>query len=105
MPGTTPFPPAANGAWTAGPVSEVPDPKLQIRGSPALNQATCTFTFSGATSSTPPVSVAGTSVVVLMAGATKLVGASGHVLVTGDQHSDAFGNRLAAQASLHLKTV
>jgi hypothetical protein len=102
--GSTPHPPAASGTWTAGPVVEVPHSKLAVGGKAVVLQAMCTFTFTGQTSSSPPVPVSGVEVVVLSPGSTILLASSTSVLLDGDTAEGNYGNKLEASAAGHLAT-
>lgn len=104
-PGTTPFPPADSGAWSAGPVTDTPYPKLSSGGKKTLSQSMCTFTFTG-TQSTPngPVPVSGTEMVTLVAKKTKLT-AGGNLLLDGDNQQGVYGNKLEATASQQKLTT
>lgn len=102
--GNTPYPPAAIGTWTAGPVVQVSHAKLAVGGKAVLLQATCTFTFTGQTSSIPPAPVAGVEVVVLSPGSTILLSGATSVLVDGDSAEGTYGNKLEVSAAGHLRT-
>ncbi|MEO0375336.1 MAG: hypothetical protein AAF329_12075 [Cyanobacteria bacterium P01_A01_bin.17] len=98
-PGTVFFPPADSGAWTAGPVTETPDPKLTAGKKQVIYQATCTFSFSGANSASG-ATVTGTEVVTLSAKPTKLQGKTTKVLVDSDSATGVlYANQLKVVAS------
>lgn len=101
--GTTMFTGADSGAWTAGAVTYQSYPNLTINGVPAIYQASCTFTFSGLSSSSAPVT--GAETVTLTASATLMQGGLSNVLVDGDQATGTYGNQLTAQSSGLLKTA
>jgi hypothetical protein len=102
--GTTPFPPADTGSWAPGPVVEVTHPKLGVKGKPVVLEASCTFSFTGAVSSTgAPVS--GVEVVMLKPKTTIVLKSGTFVLVDGDKMQGAYGNTLEATAAGHLTTA
>jgi len=45
--GTTPYPPADKGTWTAGTITYSSYNKLKVAVKPIIYQAECTFTFDG----------------------------------------------------------
>jgi hypothetical protein len=102
-PGTTPFAPADTGSWTAGPVVEVTHAKLGVKGKLVVLEASCTFSFSGAVSSTG-APVAGVEVVMLKPTTTILLKSGTFVLLDGDKKQGTYGNTLEAAAAGHLTT-
>lgn len=73
---------AESGTWTPVPISCEAYEHLTIGGAKVIHGASCTFNFSGISSS--GATVAGTSTVTLTAATTILQGASSKVLVDGD---------------------
>ncbi|MBD1903809.1 hypothetical protein NDI44_22505 [Trichocoleus sp. DQ-A3] len=108
-PGTTPFPPADKGSWTAGKVTVYPYEKLKVGEKKVIYKAQCTFTFTGTQTipGTPPSQkdVSGTETVTLEAKLTKLQGAQSKVLVNGDNAQGTYGNQLKVTATNKLFTV
>lgn len=103
--GSVPFPPAASGSWTAGQITYTSYPKLKIDGAEVIHEAKCTFTFNGATSSVPPVTVTGSSEVILTASATKLQQGSSYALKVGDSQQDGYLNTVKVTGSITNKNV
>lgn len=79
--------------------------KLTIGGSPVIYQASCTFSFSGTTSSTPPVTVTGTDMVTLSPSTTKLQKNENNVLRDGDSITSIYGNEISISASHKLRSA
>jgi len=106
QPGTTQFTGAASGTWSAGPVSVVSYAKLTIGGQAVILSASCTFSFTGASGSTPPVTVTGSEEVTLSAAAldtTKLQGGLLQVLRDSNQsNTSLFGNVIKISSSEKL---
>ena len=100
--GTSPYTGAESGSWTAGSVSYQSYDKLSIGGTPVIHEASCTFNFSGASSS--GATITGSETVTLSAGSTKLQGASSSVLVDGDSETGSYGNELKVQTGAKLKS-
>jgi len=90
---------ADNGAWTAGPVTELAYPKLTAAQGAVIHGASCRFAFAGSKSGSP---VAVTSSVTLTAAVTKLQHGVAGVLVDGDTASDVYGNALTVHAVAKL---
>lgn len=101
-PGNVPFTGAQSGTWTADAITVTPHPVLRVDGAPAITQASCTFSFSGANSNGSPV--AGQESVTLTAGATTLHVGPQTVLVDGDQAAGVFGNKLQVVSTRKLVT-
>lgn len=108
-PGTTPYPPADKGSWTAGKVTPYPYEKLKVGGKKVIYKAQCTFTFTGTQTipGTPPTQkdVSGKETVTLEAKLTKLQGGQSKVLVNGDNAQGTYANKLQVQATNKLSTV
>jgi hypothetical protein len=103
-PGTTPYTGADSGAWTAGPISYTSYVKVASGGAKAISEARCTFSFSGANSSSG-ATITGTETVTLRAGPTKLQKGEAGVIVDGDSETGSFGNKLSAASGEPLKTT
>lgn len=101
-PGTAPFTGAESGTWTAGPVSYRSYGSLTVGGINVIYEASCTFNFSGASSS--GAAVIGSETVTLTAGSTLLQKNESGVLVNGDSATGTYGNELKVQSSGPLKT-
>lgn len=101
-PGTIPFPPANTGSWRAEPVKEVIHSTLKVKGKPVVLEATCTFTFSGFSST--GATVTGSEEVKLSPTTKVLLKSSTFVLVDGDMQIGQFGNQLATAPTGHLST-
>jgi hypothetical protein len=105
--GTAPFTGAESGTWTAGAVSVTTYDDLVVGTRKVVWKATCTFSFTGASSSGAAVS--GAETVTLTASTTLLNQSRTSVLVDGDAQTggDAaptFDNRLSVAASGALRT-
>jgi len=96
---------ATSGSWTKGEIKPTSYPKLSIGGKEVLHEATCKFSFSGKTDSSPPVTVTGTSDVTLSAKTTKLQKGASNVLRDGDSAEDSYGNKLEVSAQNVLKSA
>jgi hypothetical protein len=101
-PGMTLFTGAQSGAWTAGPITVTPHPRLQVGGVPAVSGAACTFTFTGVNGANAPVT--GEETVTLAASATKLRDSAAGLLLTGDHANGVFGNTLQVASARKLRT-
>ncbi len=97
-PGTTPYPPAVSGAWIPGSVIYSSYSKVKINGRVVIYEAKCTFTFTGVTSSTPPVAVSGTEDVTLSTSRTSVNNGQNSVLLDGDSKTGNYGNQLQVAA-------
>ena len=102
-PGSTPYSGAETGSWTAGAITYQGYDPLTIGGTRVVSEASCTFSFSGASSS--GATITGTETVTLSAGGTKLQGGSSKVLVDGDRKAGSYGNELLVQTGAKLKTA
>jgi hypothetical protein len=100
--GTAPFTGAEAGTWTAGSVSLTSHANLKVGGKKAVWKATCTFSFTGQSSSGATVN--GSETVTLTATTKLLDKSQSSVLVDGDQAQGNYGNKLTASATGALKT-
>jgi hypothetical protein len=96
IPGTTPYPPAASGAWIPGSVSYSSYSKVSVNGVSVIYEARCTFSFTGVDPSGSPVS--GTEDVTLSASSTSVNASQSSVLLDGDSKSGTYGNQLQVVA-------
>ncbi|WP_185234467.1 hypothetical protein [Teredinibacter franksiae] len=105
-PGTSPYPPADNGAWAPGKVSETSCATVASGGKKGLLKATCTFNFTG-TQTTPngPVPVSGSETVTLEAKASTLTSAGKVLLLDGEEQAGNYGNKLKVVASQQKLTT
>jgi hypothetical protein len=102
-PGNTPYTGAESGSWTAGTITYQGYDPLTIGGTRVVREASCTFSFSGASSS--GATITGTETVTLSASATKLQGGSSNLLVDGDSEVGSYGNELLVQTGAKLQTA
>jgi hypothetical protein len=92
--------------WTAGPVSYETYSHLTVGGKEVAYEASCTFTYSGTTTSAPATAVGPkTADVKLSAKTTVLQSGSDKVLVDGDEEEDSYKNKLSVSAKGVLKTA
>lgn len=102
-PGSTPYPPADSGSWSATTVTYSTYANLKTNGKNVIYKAECKFIFSGIVSSIG-VTVVGEDTVTLEANPKKLQSGQYNVLVDGDSKESSFGNKLEAKASNNLFT-
>lgn len=100
-PGSTPFPPAVSGAWSAGTVQYTSYSNHTVQGDAVIWQALCTFNFSGTGPPPAAAPVAGVSAVTLTAKSEKYLPAN-KVLVNGDSIQDVYGNTLKVSSARTL---
>lgn len=101
-PGVVPYPPAASGVWTPGPIIYKNASKLSVNGNMVTFEAECTFMFSGLTPATTPVT--GSSKVTLTPmGQTKLTENGKSLLRLGDRISDQYNNTLQVISGSNTK--
>lgn len=103
-PGSTPYPPADSGTWTAGPVEYQAYDNFKVKSKAVVYQAKCKFTFSGVNSASG-VTVSGEETVELKAQQTKLQQGQKKVLVDGDMAMGTYQNQLQAVAMQKLTTA
>jgi hypothetical protein len=106
--GTTPGIEGSAGppGWTAGKVSYQTYSHLTVGGKEVAYEATCTFSYSGTTTSAPATAVGPkTADVTLKAKSTVLQNGSTKVLVDGDKEEDTYGNKLSVSAGGVLKSA
>jgi hypothetical protein len=106
IPGTSPYPPATNGAWIPQAVEYVLHEKsLKVQGKASIVQARCKFMFVGVdTKPQPPVPVTGNEEVILDAKKTSLVIGGKGMLLAGDEKVGQFGNKLQVVTANLIKT-
>jgi hypothetical protein len=102
-PGTTPFTGANAGNWTVGPIGVQTYSKLTIGGQPVIHRASCTFSFTGTTSTGAPIT--GIETVTLTAGTTVLQKGQSGILVQENSFTGNFGNKLEVQTANKLTTA
>ena len=105
-PDSSPFP-GSDAQWQAGEVQYKTYSHLTVGGKEVAYEATCTFSYSGKTTSTPSSPVSGSEDVTLSATGTALQSGSSKVLLDGDtkQGSTSPSNKLEAKSSQVLKSV
>jgi hypothetical protein len=104
-PDSAPFP-GSDAQWQAGQVSYKTYSHLKVGGKEVAYEATCTFSYSGKTTSTPSSPVSGSEDITLSASSELLEKGSSKVLLNGDskQGTTSSGNKLEVQSSQILKT-
>jgi hypothetical protein len=103
--GTTPVS-GSTGTWSPGPVSYKTYSHLKAGGTAVAYEASCTFSYSGTTTSAPSSPVSATEKVTLTAGSTVLQHGSSKVLLDGDTKTGpgGYGNKLKVSSSRVLKS-
>ena len=104
-PDSAPFP-GSNAKWKAGPVSYKTYSHLKVGGKAVAYEATCTFSYSGSTTSAPSSPVSGSEDITLKAGTTVLEHGSSKVLVDGQSETGKTSpsNKLEVKSSQILKS-
>ena len=103
-PGTTPVT-GSTGTWTKqGEVNETKKTTFTSDGSAVVVKATCTFSYSGNTTSTPSSPVTDSSTVTLNPQSRKLTVGGDSPLVDGESAEDSYGNKLSVASSAAWST-
>src|SRR4051794_17203930 len=88
-------PSGSAGTWTAGPIQYKTYDHLTVGGTKVAYEASCTFSYSGNTTSTPSSSVTASEDVTLSATGAVLEHGSSKVLLDGDSASGStYQNKL-----------
>jgi hypothetical protein len=92
----------STGTWTAGAIQVTTCDAVRTGGQ-IIREASCTFSYSGTTTSTPSSPVTATEDVKLTA-ATTVLTCGQPVLVDGDKKVGAHGNQLKVASGRPLRT-
>ena len=94
---------ADSGTWTVGQITYESHDGLTVGGQPVIHGASCTFSFSGLSSSN--ATITGSETVTLSAGTTVMQNGQTGVLLDGDSATGEFGNRLIVMTANVLKSA
>jgi hypothetical protein len=103
--GTTQPEKGTGGTWASGPIRYQTYAYLKVGGTPAIYEASCTFTWNGMLKADPSKAHSPEYSTVTLTATTKLTQkGSKKVLVDGDSAQDEYGNKLQVSAAGVLKT-
>jgi hypothetical protein len=99
-------PPTATGSWSAAGVVPVPASGATAGAAKVLVGASCVFTFTGTTTSSPSSPFTSPPSTVTLTPRTRVLHrVEGAPLVNGDTASDAFGNKLTVASTATWRTA
>ena len=95
----------STGTWTASPtITETTKTKFTSDGKAVVVEASCTFSYSGNTTSSPSSPVTYSSTVTLTPQSKKLTVGGSSPLVDGDEKQDSYGNKVSVSSSAAWST-